>query len=70
MAPRPHVSPASGIERLLVAHHGEGEPVGSLAESAPDHAFVLAARTQLSCVASKVGMALSQRFTEIDDRLS
>jgi len=70
MAPRPHVSPPSGIEGVLVSHHRERNPVGSLPQGAPDHAFVLAARTQFSGVAGKVGMALSQSLTEIDDRLS
>ena len=34
-------SPTSGIEGLLVAHHGESHPVGALSQRAPDHALCL-----------------------------
>lgn len=62
-------SPASGIEGLLVTHHGEGETVGPLPERAADHARVLAARQQLGRVTGEVRMALAQCLAKIDDRL-
>lgn len=52
-------SPASGIERLLVAHHGEGHSVGALSERTPDHASMLSAREQIRGVTGEVEMALT-----------
>ena len=64
------ISPAGRVEGALVAHHGEGDPIGALAERTTHHAFVLAASAQLVCVAGEVRVALAQRLAEIDDRLS
>ena len=69
MAPRPHLSPTERIEGRLVAHHGEGEPVGARADRALDHAAGFAARFERCRVAGEVGMAaLTQRLAELEDR--